>query len=504
MSISFRVDRIIGDRPFAEAGDPVLTIDDERQHMLAVAGAYDYSGKAAPVGVYGIEDLVCRALLRARFPVHAMAFHPSLPLLAVGSGRYDGGYFFEGELLLLDLETGAVKSLIENYYGRQVLGLKWLDDHELRVQMAPPDDYKDESARVEGHVAVVHRPDWRSVPPSSLTGYDLAGPRIPLPRPDGRAQARQRICDLSPRWEPRRNIRAIEELSDGRIITALDGVGLESWLPSGQRQWTVPDDKGGRDIVVAADERSAWIALVRPGWGDEPQSVVRLSLEDGAQLDHLSSPAPVSLVRCADGLPALAPEGSNYERSRLRIRRCSRIYFYDILPKDDELDFDPAEVWLATADLGATPVAEYPRAPKTTDFTRVFPFSWTPGETHFAGPGVETSEGDLVYAGTVYHGHGLQPGGSFVVRRNTTTGEPTWIFRTDRKATALDADEASVYIGYDDGELVALELCSGTVLLRKHLTVAAMPVVPTALTVVGLGRLLVGIDDGRILRCSTG
>ncbi|WP_435593601.1 hypothetical protein [Nocardia sp. bgisy118] len=68
---------------------------------------------------------VCRALLGARFPVHAMAFHPSLPVLAVGSGRYDGGYFFEGELLLLDLETGAIKSLIEDYYGgRQVLGLE--------------------------------------------------------------------------------------------------------------------------------------------------------------------------------------------------------------------------------------------------------------------------------------------------------------------------------------------------------------------------------------------
>ncbi len=68
---------------------------------------------------------VCRALLGARFPVHAMAFHPSLPVLAVGSGRYNGGYFFEGELLLLDLETGAIKSLIEDYYGgRQVLGLE--------------------------------------------------------------------------------------------------------------------------------------------------------------------------------------------------------------------------------------------------------------------------------------------------------------------------------------------------------------------------------------------
>ncbi|MFC6012540.1 hypothetical protein [Nocardia lasii] len=290
------------------------------------------------------------------------------------------------------------------------------------------------------------------------------------------------------------------KLSDGRIIAALDGVGLESWSPSGQRQWAVSDQIGGRDIVVAADERSAWTALIRPG-RDEPQSVVRLSLDDGARLDHLNPGAPMSLVRCADGSAALAPEGSNNERSRLHIRRGTRIYFYDILHDEDAVGIDEHEIWLAVADPEATPTTRYPRAPKPADFTRVFPFSWEPGETHFAGPGVETVDGDLVYAGTVYHGQGLQPGGSFVVRR-TRTGEPTWIFRTDHRATALDADEGTVYIGYDDGELVALELRSGTVLQRRHLTIDTIPVTPTALTVTATGRLLIGTEDGRILTCS--
>ena len=57
----------------------------------------------------------------SRFPVHAMAFHPVLPLLAVGTGRYDGGYFFEGELLLVHLETDETRTLIEHEVGRQVL-----------------------------------------------------------------------------------------------------------------------------------------------------------------------------------------------------------------------------------------------------------------------------------------------------------------------------------------------------------------------------------------------
>lgn len=508
MTVPFHIDRILGDRPFAEVGDPTLAVDDERRRLLAVAGTHTAVagmhefGSTAPIGVYSTDDLACRALLRARYPVHAMAFHPALPLLVAGTGSYDGGYFFEGELLLLDLETGMPTSLIEHELGRQVLGLEWLNEQELRVLMAPPDDWQDKVAWVEGHVAVLRRPDWRAVPPRSVTAYDLAGPRVTAPRPDGREDARQRVSSLSTDWGPRCNVRAVEELSDGRTLATLDGIQLESWLPSGQRQWAVPDDEGGRDLVIAADERSAWVGLVRPEWEKRPQSVVRLSLEDGAQLDHLTPSAPVSLVRCTDGLPALAPAGSTGERSRLRIRRGSRIYFRETVSEEGEWNPERKETWLAAADLEAMPVAERPREPTKVKGRRLFPYSWTPGETHFAGPGVETADGGLVHAGTVYHGHGLQPDGSFVVRREPTNGEPTWVFRTDRKATDLDCDAETIYVTYDDGEIVGLDLHDGTVRWRRHLVVAAVPAVATALTLTEPGRLLIGTSDGRLLDCS--
>ncbi|MGW7284002.1 hypothetical protein ACWGH4_00640 [Streptomyces sp. NPDC054847] len=383
MTISFRIDRILGDRPFAEAGDPVLAVHDEGRGLLAVAGTHvavagmHEFGRTAPVGVYGIDDLTCRALLSARYPVRTMAFHPRLPLLVVGTGDYDGGYFFEGELLLLDLETGSAVSLIEHELGRQVLGLEWLSEQELSLLMAPPDDWQDKDAWKAGHVAVVHRPDWRVVPPRSITGYDLAGPRVGAPRTDRREDARQTVSGLSTNWVPRRNVRAVEELSDGRIVATLDGVQLESWLPSGRRQWAVRDDDGGgRDIVLAADERSAWVGLVRPPWEERAQAVVRLALQDGAQLDYHTPAGPVSLVRCADGLSARAPAGRNGERSRLRIRRGSRIYFRETISTKVGQQPGPGEAWLAAADLGSIPVAERPREPRGAEVDHLCP---TPG-----------------------------------------------------------------------------------------------------------------------------
>ncbi|MFE5483121.1 PQQ-binding-like beta-propeller repeat protein [Streptomyces sp. NPDC056527] len=502
MTVPLSVDRILGDRAFAEVGDPVLAITDERRGLLAVAGRYGF-GRTAPVGVYGTGDLACHVLVRSQFPVHAMAFHPTLPLLAVGTGRYDGGYFFEGELLLLHLETGKATSLIEHWTGRQVLELEWLDEQALRVVMAPPDDWRDEAAHVEGHVAVVRGTDWTAVAAKSLTGEDLAGPRVPVPRPDGSASARRTLTRLAPDWDARRNVRAVEVLCDGRILATLDGVQLESWLPSGERAWVVPDEEGGREIVVAPDEGSAWVGLVRrPGLHDSvPQSVVRLSLADGRRLDSVVPSSFVSLVRCADGRPALSPDGGNGSRSRFPVRGGSRIYFQSTLRPPGERDPYEGERWVTAMDL-EEPAAERPVEPLEPSTRWMFPYAWAPGETHFGGPGIEAADGSLVHAGTVYHGEGLQPGESFVVRREATDGRPRWVFRTDRKATALDGDAATVYVGYDDGEVVALDLGDGTVRWRQHLTVRAVSAVPTALTVTATDRLLIGTSDGRILECS--
>ncbi|MFI8308216.1 hypothetical protein ACIF80_33360 [Streptomyces sp. NPDC085927] len=180
---------------FLGIGDPLLVVHDERRGLLAVAGT-DVPGRTTPVAVYESRSFVRSALICSRFPVRAMAFHPRRSLLAIGTGRYDGGYFFEGELLLLHLKTGVVTSLIEHELGRQVLGLEWLDEQSLRVLMAPPDDWQDGAAHEDGHVAVVHRSDWTAVLAQSLNGRDLAGPRTPASRPDPREAAQRAVAKL--------------------------------------------------------------------------------------------------------------------------------------------------------------------------------------------------------------------------------------------------------------------------------------------------------------------
>jgi hypothetical protein len=501
-----RIDRIVGDRPFAEIERPALAVADQDRGLLGVAGAPTWR-RPVPVGVYGTGDLACRALLRSRHPVCAMAFHPVLPLLAVGTGCYDGGYFFEGQLLILSWDSGRVVSLIGGGRGRMVVGLEWLDEHALQVLVAPPDDWQDKAAHQEGHVAVVSRPDWPAVTTSSLGHAELAGPRVPVPRSDGSLAARAALTRAGPGWEPRRTVRAVELLRDGRILAALDGVALESWLPSGEREWSAPGiegiEGGGREIVVDEDRGMAWVSLVSSDW-EGSKAVAGFSLSGGMLLDQVVPSVPVSLVRCANGRPALAPTGGHRPRAGFPVRNGSRVYFRTVDRPARVSAGPPAggtEPWIVAAPMPGSG-AQRPAEPAATAVDRLFPHSWAPGERHFGGPGVEAPEGSLVHAGTVYHPRGRQPGGSFVIRRSAQAGTPLWVFRTDRPATAMDADADHAYIGYDDGEIIVLGLRDGSVRHRARLTAGAVTAIPTALTVTAPAQLLVGTSDGRILDCS--
>ncbi|MFC9825169.1 hypothetical protein ACFWG6_32040 [Streptomyces erythrochromogenes] len=507
MTYSFSVDRILGTRSFAEIGHPALAVADGRLGLLAVAGTHGFS-EHPTVGVYDRATLSCRALLRSRDVVQAMAFHPTRPLLAVGTGSYDGGYFFSGDLLLLNLDTGTAVSAFEEWVGRQVLELEWLDEQRLRVLMAPPDDWQDKEAHTQGHTAVVIRPDWSSVPPRSITPHELAGPRIPAPRPDGRAAAHRLVSELGPDWDPRLAVHAVEALSDGRLLATLDGVQLECWLPSGARAWAVPDEEGGREIAVARDENSAWVSLARPERHTRrTQSVVRLSLADGAEVDQASPSGYVSLSRAADGDPLLAPSGYRIQgvpvaaRYPFHIRHASRTWFLSYVKKEGTRRSHPGTPWISTAELKPGRGSDRPTQPTEADGPRLFPYSWVPDEEHCGGPGVEAADGSLIHAGTVFRQR-RQPGDSFVVRREASDGTPRWVFRTDSNATALDTGATTAFISYDDGEIVALNVDDGTVRWRHHLTLGNVTAIPTALTVAQPGRLLIGTRDGRILICT--
>ncbi|MFJ1757162.1 hypothetical protein [Kitasatospora sp. NPDC088134] len=508
-----RIDRVHADRPFAEAGDPRLAVTDERLGLLAVTGAVGH-GRPAPTAVYRTSDLTCIALLRSRHHVHALAFHPELPLLAVGTGAYDGGYFNEGELLLLDLESGRTVSAFHGPTGRTVRGTEWRDGHTLRLSMEPVS--KDAWYPQVEHLVDLHRADWRRLEPRSVRGAELGNSTTrpltahPLPDP-GPVLDRHR-----PGRGPGGLVHDVRLLDDGRVLVSSDGALLECRLPSGEVSWSVPAaPHGGARLVVAPDQRSAWVHVCPWYVPDLPDSVSRIDLSTGTRTARVRLSAPADLHAGPDGLPVLVPRGSRYvRRADLHLRRGSGTFFCSVgTSRGPDGTY---QCWVGAAEPVPVPGAALPLAPDAPPLGEpgplldparssprpLFPLSPLPGEDHDGGPGAELPGGDLLQAGARWRREGRRPGDCYVTRRDPVDGTARWVFRTDRPAVVLDTDGTHAYAGYDSGELLALSSVDGTLRGWGRLTLRGAPLVPTALTVTGPGRLLVGTECGRLLDCA--
>lgn len=521
------VRRVLGDRPFAEIGEPALALVHESSRLVAVGGdvgSVQWSGGAIAtsgwtghrIGVYERDGLRCRHLTRSRYPVRSLAFHPVLPLLAAGTGRYDGGYLFEGELLLIDTQTGAVVSALSD--GREVLGVEWLGATALRLVLAPTDDWENRLAHEQGHVAVVERVDWSAVGQEAIGFEELAAPAEPAARTDRGAEARGLLDgprgggrpDLvrtppgmgrrSPggRARPRRPGRGPCGVVApvGGAAMGGRGRGGRAPAPPGPRRDLPVDQR--RTRPPARGRRGAAVPRERPdrpdrpghgaGAGNRGPGRARGPARGGSRtvlriLDGPRKP-PARLVVLDRTGPVDGPEAGGFDvfNHPFPVRRASGTYAL-VGTDPDEPHRDK---WVVAVSADGTA-------------RRLFPHSWEPREHHFGGPAAEIGP-SLVYAGEVHHGEGIQPGGAYVVRRSLD-GDVRWQYRTDHPATALDTDGETVYVAYNSGALVALDAEDGSVRWHRALEVGGAPTVALSLVLAPQGHLLVGTVDGRVLEC---
>ena len=514
------VQRVLGDRPFAEIGEPRAVAVDEDRGLIAIGGRLGWLHWAGActaatgwqphvLGIYDRSGLRCRTLLRTRWPIWSLDFHPRQPLLAIGTGSYDGGWSFHGELLLLNLDSGETVSPLAG--SREVRAVKWRTWRHgkvLDLALAPHDEFElGNDAMVIGFDAMVTRDDWLAVRDDEIDGSELDGPLrdSDIVSPE---QARSGVEALSAEWSYRGPVWGVEQLRDGRILATMDGVRLESRLPSGDAEWAVHDECG-RQLIVAPDQQSAWVTapVIDPKtWYEPDLDVVRYSLHDGKVLDTFD-PAVAGVVTArTDGAFALRPAqregrptaffgpdraetgqvelgGYDFAGHSFPIRHASALYFLrGDLPR---LSAPRQNTWLVVVedDLVVRPL---------------FPFVSEPddGEIRYAGPGVEVAD-SLVYSGS----RPVGPVDTFVVRRRVPDGEVVWRLSVDHPVTAVEVDGSILYVALNSGELLGVDVDTGTVLWQQELSVHGHPTTALSLACAEPGRLLIGTVDGRILDC---
>ncbi|MFE8700015.1 hypothetical protein ACFYKX_05180 [Cytobacillus sp. FJAT-54145] len=93
------------------------------------------------VQLYNIKTLESISCLDVPYPINEIAFHPQECLVFLGTGSFDGGFLYEGELLNWDYHTGELFSLLEE--SREIISVNFDEkDDMLNFTVSPEDDWE--------------------------------------------------------------------------------------------------------------------------------------------------------------------------------------------------------------------------------------------------------------------------------------------------------------------------------------------------------------------------
>ncbi|WP_406500588.1 hypothetical protein OHA04_03485 [Streptomyces sp. NBC_01590] len=530
--------RLIPDDPFPEIGHPFTTDVSADGRWIAVSCYASGRGDRGRILVYRTSDLALWDRIVLDQGIEGLAFHPALPVLAVGTEEGDE-FELRGGLHMYEPETRRRTDVA--VAGAGVSALRWRDASRLEVTFARPVvDYEDPGL-VTYTRTIAEREDWQDVTADVLAAL-VSWPQVPAEVDWGRIKGPdidqpQRYlagiaADRGRAWTRRPGAAVVQALGDGRVLVAAEsGPLLECWSPEGTLQWSVsvPDkdrQRNGCRLHVTPDEGSVWITVLTGDSSDRRTQLFRFALADGAQLAERRFDFPVAIATRTDGAwvardsrelfpgprwppnesVVLTPSGRQLATLSLGesdgsydfpVRRSPHLLFlYGVGVVDGEGGGDRderpelLEKWVVRADPDG--------------IERLFPLAWSDclGPHLRGGPAVyvdDTAGPGLVHTCTARDG-------THLVRRGYPDGAVTWAHRFDTRVTGVDVhgDLVHAVTGAGAGagacELITLRAAEGTVVQRRTLTLGGHVYTPTCLSAGPDGDLVIGTAEGRLIR----
>ncbi|MFJ9036822.1 hypothetical protein ACIRF8_09585 [Streptomyces sp. NPDC102406] len=521
--------RLVPDDPFPEIGHPYATDVSADGRWLAVSCTAGGRRERGRVAVYRMSDLALWDQLVLEYGVEALAFHPVLPVLALGTEHSDDEFHRRGGLHLYEPEVRRRTDVA--VAGGSVNALRWRDVRRLEVTFARPEiDHEDEGRETYTR-AVAEHDNWNAVTadrlaalvswpqvPVEIDWHTVEAPRIRRPQEFLAATAAERGLA----WTRRTGTALVETLRDGRVLAAARSGDplLECWSPDGALQWSVPEpedtfEHSGCRWYVTPDEESVWITVLVGTSDNRRTRLCRFALADGARLAELRFDFPVAIAARTDGawvardsrelfpdarwppyesvvltpsgrqlatLP-LGESGSGYD---FPVRRSPHLLFlYGV--GDADVRPEVLEKWVVRAGPGGV--------------ERLFRFAWddTLGPRLDGGPAVYLD--DATGPGLVHTCTASDD--TYLVRRSYPDGAVLWAHHFDARITGLDVHGGLVHAVTGARELLTLEAVGGTVVRRRPLAVGGHVYTPTCLSAGPDGDLVIGTAEGRLIRTRT-
>ena len=454
----------------------------------------------------------------ARYPINDLAFHPSQPILAIATGTYDGGWFFEGELFLWNWERGqAVKVLSEN---REASRVRFVDSQTLALLLRPRDEEEyGEGAAFDTFIGGTLN-DLRGFQELGLREGDT-DPRIArfAPTDPGALQLHPgwfKPEDHDRQWrrelgaadfEPRHRVWDVAWLGPDRLLAVHDRCHLEAWSPSGRKERIVQGD--GHGVQLLRSGENAFVHVLERAnlfTGSHDRSTL-LQLRDDelvrvAGFDHgvLFSVDRAGRFLCRDaghvtrkrerrdavidssGRVLLSRDLGHYDcfNHHLRIDGAGDLYFLRGTPASSH----ESKVLCRIDSTGS--VKECLR--------------WDTEEQHLmCGTACLLSDGTLVRAYRVYDPH-PQHFSAYLEAREMPTGRRRWRRSVSALVTCLTPVDGQPWLIYalTDGRVGVIQAGTGDLEFETNLHVDGVSTVVLSMCALG-NRIACGTIDGRLL-----
>lgn len=173
--------KILTNSTFADTTIPYRTFVDEDKRLIAIVNSFftQWSGRHISMWsnsllLYNLDTLELISFVdNLDYEINDLAFHPTENVIALGIGSYDGGAYYEGELLFWNYKTNELNSILTD--SREVTQCAFSEDGKnLIFKVNPTDDlncpdYTDKEYEID--IPLNKKISLESLTPNSITDH---------------------------------------------------------------------------------------------------------------------------------------------------------------------------------------------------------------------------------------------------------------------------------------------------------------------------------------------
>lgn len=442
-----------------------------------------------------------------QFPVNDIAVHPTRTVIALATGSYDGGYSFQGQLLLWDWQRNEVVDVLAG--DREVWRVRFTAEGALELGLRPtseeavPDAWHVMFAGTLTDLRPYHElglaenmPDPRI---ASFVQLDRAS--LPPDTPDWRhAQARWQRAFGERATEYRSHVHDVAWTDDGLVLAVHAGCELEAWDRQGRR---VLDLRGANvGVQLLHSKHGIYVHLLRrEALVDSSGYVCRTTLARlvGNTLSEVRTFIGDKLFSIdAAGRMLARGVSSDKERDHVLAPDGRDLLVRALADSDNDYDLrlDGGDALYLLRDVPAIPGPRKSlfRLDAGNQLRECWP--WDTGDgAYTCNLALLLPDGDLARAYVVLT---PAPRLSHLEIRVLESGALRHAYPLSAAPTCLARNEQYLFYGLIDGRIGAIEFRTGERLFERAFHVDDLPVIALSLAARG-AELACGTLDGRVL-----